>query len=53
MPTAGSWATAARLAARPAGTGLRSAISAIGDIDLDGVPEIVAGPTAYRMSGGS
>jgi hypothetical protein len=25
------------------------AISAIGD-DLDGVPEIVAGPTAYRLS---
>jgi RHS repeat-associated protein len=34
------------------GAGLRSAISAIGDIDLDGVPEIVAGPTAYRLVNG-
>jgi RHS repeat-associated protein len=34
------------------GTGLRSAISAIADLDLDGIPEIVAGPTAYRLTGG-
>ncbi|HET9703531.1 MAG TPA: PKD domain-containing protein, partial [Vicinamibacterales bacterium] len=32
------------------GTGLRSAIPAVGDIDLDGVPELVAGPTAYRLA---
>ncbi len=36
-----------------AGTGLRTAVSAIGDIDLDGVPEIVAGPTAYRLVNGA
>ena len=35
-----------------AGIGRRSAISAIGDVDLDGVPEIVAGPTAYRLVNG-
>jgi RHS repeat-associated protein/uncharacterized repeat protein (TIGR01451 family) len=35
------------------GTGLRSAISAVADIDLDGAPELVAGPTAYRLSSGS
>src|SRR5947207_1553693 len=35
-----------------AGIGLRSAISAIADIDLDGTPEIVAGPTAYRLMNG-
>jgi len=34
------------------GTGLRSAISAVADLDLDGVPEVIAGPTAYRLSGG-
>ena len=31
------------------GIGLRSALSAVADLDLDGVPEIVAGPTAYRL----
>ncbi|HYR16508.1 MAG TPA: Ig-like domain-containing protein, partial [Mycobacterium sp.] len=31
------------------GAGLRSAISAIADLDLDGTPEIIAGPTAYRL----
>ena len=35
-----------------AGTGLRSAISAVADLDLDGVPEIIAGPTAYRLANG-
>ena len=35
-----------------AGTGLRSAIPAIGDVDLDGTPELIAGPTAYGLSGG-
>jgi RHS repeat-associated protein/uncharacterized repeat protein (TIGR01451 family) len=34
------------------GTGLRSAISAVVDLDLDGIPEIVAGPTAYRLVNG-
>ena len=34
------------------GVGLRSAISAVGDIDLDRQPELVAGPTAYRLTGG-
>jgi RHS repeat-associated protein len=34
------------------GVGLRSAISVVADLDLDGVPEIVAGPTAYRLAGG-
>ena len=34
------------------GTGLRSATSAIVDLDLDGIPEIIAGPTAYRLVGG-
>ncbi len=34
------------------GVGLRSAISAVGDIDLDGTAELVAGPTAYRSNGG-
>ena len=41
------------LAGTTGGNGLRSAISAIGDIDLDGAAELVAGPTAYRLSGGS
>jgi len=36
-----------------AGTGLRSAISAVADIDVDGTPELVAGPTAYRLAGGA
>ena len=31
----------------------RSAISAVGDVDLDGTPEIIAGPTAYRFAGGT
>jgi RHS repeat-associated protein len=35
-----------------AGIGLRSAISAVADVDLDGVPEIIAGPTAYRLVNG-
>jgi RHS repeat-associated protein len=35
-----------------AGTNLISAISAIADIDLDDTPEIVAGPTAYRLASG-
>jgi RHS repeat-associated protein len=35
------------------GTGMRSAISAVADIDLDGAAELVAGPTAYRLGGGS
>ena len=35
------------------GVGLRSAISAIADLDLDGKPEIVAGPTAYRVVNGA
>ena len=30
----------------------RSAISVVSDIDLDGVPEIVAGPTAYQLRSG-
>jgi len=34
------------------GTGRRSALSAIADLDLDGVPEIIAGPTAYRLVNG-
>ena len=34
------------------GTGLRSAIPAIADVDLNGVAELVAGPTAYRLAGG-
>ncbi len=34
------------------GIGLRSAISAVADIDLDGTPELVAGPTAYRLVNG-
>lgn len=29
-----------------------SAISAVADVDLDGVPEIIAGPTAYRFQNG-
>jgi RHS repeat-associated protein len=29
-----------------------SAISAVSDVDLDGVPEIIAGPTAYRFQNG-
>ena len=36
-----------------AGAGLRSAVSAVVDLDLDGVPEIVAGPTAYRVANGA
>ena len=36
-----------------AGAGLRSAVSAVADLDLDGVPEIVAGPTAYRVANGA
>ena len=35
-----------------AGIGRRSAMSAVGDVDLDGTPEIVAGPTAYRLVSG-
>jgi RHS repeat-associated protein len=35
------------------GIGMRSAISAVADIDLDGTAELVAGPTAYRLGGGS
>ena len=35
-----------------AGTGLRSAMSAVADLDLDFIPEIIAGPTAYRLVGG-
>jgi RHS repeat-associated protein len=35
------------------GAGKRSAISAVADIDLDGTPELVAGPTAYRLSNGT
>lgn len=36
-----------------AGTGvLRSAVSAVADLDLDGRAEIVAGPTAYRLVNG-
>lgn len=35
------------------GAGLRSALSATGDIDLDGTTELVAGPTAYRLNGGA
>ncbi|MGH7803005.1 MAG: FG-GAP-like repeat-containing protein, partial [Candidatus Binatia bacterium] len=31
----------------------RSAISAVSDVDLDGVPELVAGPSAYQLRGGS
>ena len=34
------------------GIGRRTALSAVGDIDLDGTPEIVAGPTAYRLING-
>ncbi len=34
------------------GIGLRSAISAVADLDMDGTPEIVAGPTAYRLVSG-
>ena len=34
------------------GVGRRSAISAVGDVDLDGSPEIIAGPTAYRLVNG-
>jgi len=34
------------------GTARRTALSAVGDIDLDGVPEVVAGPTAYRLVNG-
>jgi RHS repeat-associated protein len=33
--------------------GRRSAISAVVDLDLDGLPEILAGPTAYRLDGGA
>jgi RHS repeat-associated protein len=35
------------------GTGLRTALSAVADLDLDGGPEIVAGPTAYRLVDGA
>lgn len=35
-----------------AGTGLRSAMSTVADLDLDFIPEIIAGPTAYRLVGG-
>src|SRR5262245_9362881 len=34
------------------GIGRRSALSAVGDVDLDGTPEIIAGPTAYRFANG-
>ena len=35
------------------GNGLRSRMPAVADIDLDGAPELVAGPTAYRLAGGT
>ena len=34
------------------GSNKRAAISAIADLDLDGTPEIIAGPTAYRLVNG-
>jgi len=35
------------------GIGLRSAMPAVADLDLDGRPAVVAGPTAYRLVGGT
>jgi RHS repeat-associated protein len=41
------------IAGTTGGTGMRSAISAVADIDLDGAAELVAGPTVYRLSSGA
>ena len=34
------------------GQNKRSAISVVADVDLDGKPELIAGPTAYRLTNG-
>ena len=34
------------------GIGLRSAMSVVADLDLDGIPALIAGPTAYRLVNG-
>ena len=46
-------ATAAHSAARRAASACAPRSPAVADIDLDGVPELVAGPTAYRLSAGA